>query len=310
MPPEITIQPDFATAARAIRERKTYEGHALVTDTTDFDLNEERIEDKILEKIQAVRKNIRNRIAADERVSPIAWNGNDGHKWHIVKRDLHPIMAELEAICPGCNTVNAKCGYSVAATENGTVYLDITEGTVDHETDETNTDGDYTYQCFECGEDLKTNSLEYVIPENAYNELCNFLREILTNERAAIAEPEVITENMPDQVRRWIPQWQRDAVNAIRDGQQRQQNQNGETFPIGNQVQKDIPGHGPNGPQMNTSPKGIQTSGPEAFIFRDTGRGWLCKHCDNRNNGENKKCGNRNCQKDKFAPVKDIKLTT
>lgn len=297
MPPEIRIHKNFVNAAKAIIERKTYNGHALETDN-EFDVNEDRIGGNIHVKIEAVKQNIQRRIANGETIGENQF-GNNEELWHIVKRDLMPILDTLEPICPNCDATGMKLWYTARATERGSAYASIENETDDHETDETNTDGDYEYTCMECDGDINPGSIQYFIPGDAYIELCAFLEEVL-NMPNVVTEAERQTNRTVGDM--WVPPWQ-----TTRPKQTHKQT---ETFPVGRQIQEDIAAHGPNGPQMHINTQGTQVSGPEDFAFRNNGRSWICKHCEQMNSGENKKCGNKSCQKDKFAPVKEIKLTT
>lgn len=301
MPPLVFIDPQFVETLKEISEDREYNGHPLKTEN---EFNEDRetaeqLKNSINEIITRKTQQIERRIQANELFRNNTWV-NNAPQYHIMGSDISVIFQDLDAICENCDATITEINYRAQATEYGTASLSIIEGTTDYEGNETNTDGDYEFTCKECDNAVSPHRIPYFIPQESLNNLIAYGR-IFTERQNASTEgltTRTIRQQEPTEDteirRRWRP-GQRETVQATNE------------FPDGKQIQKDINGHGPSGPQMHTSAKGILESTPEDFLFRNTI--WTCKSCGNANKGTNRKCGTTSCQKDKFLPTKTIKLT-
>lgn len=305
MPPQIQIDKNFISRANDILNRDRYKQHNLITeeepeyDVTDDDGN---IAKGLNLQINAVANTLTRRIEQNTLISPNRWDPTE-KKFHIVESDLNPILCNLEAVCSSCYEIIGSVYYSVDASERGRASLSILEGGVDHGTNDTETTGDYCYRCTNCDEEIDEQEVEYFIPQESLNNLKQMIRQFLQN------NGEINTEGITEEQRQerpavgtWIPHFLRPDVQP---GQRIRQERVTNEFPDGKQIQHDIQNHGRPGPTMRQTQKGTRESYQEDFVFRSN---WDCKHCNYSNGGQNKKCGNKECQKDKFTPTKDISL--
>lgn len=282
------IDPQLIELERAL-SRNVYKDHEITVDQddiedTDGDLIENN-KDAIQNQILRVRQLIDRRIQNGEIEQTRPWEIN-GPRYHIVLNDYESILRTFLAICPRCNEHLDSLAYTTRQTEYGTAYINLADGTTDHEvTDTGNRDG-YDYECSSCGREVSPEEIPYYCPEQQFEQIKEMLRNHIQN----ATNPDPLgfnTQQMPKKKAKQDPAF----------------------FPPGRQVQKDIGAHGPNGPQMRTDEqKRIRKSFAEDFAFRNNNN-WKCKHCEHFNEGARRQCANKHCKKDKFEPIKNITLT-
>lgn len=299
MPPTIMVEESFLEQARDITQRTKYQGFDLITEDdenielADIEGMENIFRNAITAKSEKIHQRIENNTPEDS--GQRHWGGNDEQnqpiRFHIRYKDLSTIMQNANAVCPNCNALISRLMFTASVTEYGSAYITIENGIADHETDDSNNNDGYTYQCSECEGEVDTSDISYFIPNNSLTLLKQFCNEMLAVTNGTHPNP---------------PQRENGNIEAIRMATNMRRTPTRDIFPAGEQVQKDIPLHGPNGPQMRSNEKGISMTSPEDFIFRNN-KGWICKACSTHNSGQSKNC--QECREGKYTPTKNIKLT-
>lgn len=281
------VEPEMREMLEGLEQRH-YKNHNFLTDEEAIEDEDTRQNNRntITSQIINSRQRIDRRIQNREPETYMAWTTSP-KRYYVVCEDYERILKSLLAICPGCSSIVEEISYAARQTEYGIAYIDIINGTRDYESTDTETD-EYTYTCTNCDREIKPNNISFYFPEDLLNETIRYLRDDIARDTEQEVPPPIPTEI------------------GFRKATQKKTTQN--FFPPGRQIQKDIKAHGPSGPQMREGNGKIKMSTTEDFAFRNTNM-WKCKHCETENDGSKKKCTNKNCQKDKFEPIKKITLT-
>lgn len=289
-----TIDPEFITEARKIEQYRFRNHSLLIIDDDEENFEEEEIDEitrRVRNRIATVKDQIRTRIAEGIEL-------RGGHRWNIanlnaniVYSDLEMIIEELAPVCESCMNEISSVYYSADVQELGRATIGISTGADNHEVDNTEATGDYTYRCEECETQIDPYKLELKISEPAWHEIVRFGQEMIGTTNVALPNEQQDTR---------IPRITQIAQEVAR------QRANRQDFPEGRQLQRDINAHGPNGPQMKMGKKNkITYSEPTDYVLRET-RSWYCDNCETENNGNRVKC--TQCSRGKFERIKEIKI--
>ena len=263
----IFVEPTLIETLKNLQQRQINNNPITTENTTINEDEKGEIERKIEQRIKERQAIITTRIEDDERTRGNTFGDLRGY--HIAQKDYNAIINTFQAICPRCEEEINELEFSTNGTSYGRAYFNATDGIVEHETTDNEDNGDTTYTCPKCENEIQETNITYYTPKEQLDKIITMLKKDI--EKGTTQTPQ---------------------------NQQAPQNQHQkhptDFFPPGRQVQKDIQAHGPAGPQMH-------------FAFRNNNY-WACKHCSTANKGSSKKCENTECQKDKYEPIKKITL--